>query len=60
MKTLQVLGPLSAGEILKQSKLILKPMLHTLSDISQGMYLNLFLPELIFAKNFHVVQKNVA
>ena len=39
---LQIVRPLIADEILKQYKLILKLILHTLSDISQKMYLSLF------------------
>ena len=54
---MHVRGPLIAGEMLKQYKLILKQILHTLTDISQGMYLSLFFPELIFTKNFDAVQK---
>ena len=56
---IQVVGPLIAGEILKQCRLILKLILCTLSDISQGMYLSLFFPELILAESFHVVYKNM-
>ena len=51
------MGPLIAGEILKQYNLILKQILYTFSDISQGMYLSLFFPDLIFVENFHAVQK---
>ena len=54
---IQVVGPLIAGEFLKQYKLILKQILRTLSDISQGLYLSLFVPEVNFTENFHTVQK---
>ena len=56
-KQLQVVRPLIVSEILKQCKLILKLILQILSDISLRMYLSLFFLELIFAQDFHVVQK---
>ena len=54
MLSLYMCGLVSTG---KQCKLILKLILHTLSDILQGMYGGLFFMELIFAENFHVLQK---
>ena len=52
----QVVGPLTAGETLKQCKFILKLILHTLRDISQGMYLSTWV---FTSKNVHVIQKNM-
>ena len=49
---LQVVGPLIGAEILKQYKLILKQILQTLSDISQGMYLNLSFQSLVLLTIF--------
>ena len=54
---IQVVRLVIADEILKPCKLTLKLILQTLSDISQGIYLNLFFLELIFAENFNVVKK---